>query len=67
MLSKRFPFSATFSLAKAAVQIYGVYRVGYTSKQQNQQLKMDILVMEYLFYKKNVKQVWDLKGSLRNR
>lgn len=23
--------------------------------------------MEYLFYRKNVKQVWDLKGSQRNR
>lgn len=23
--------------------------------------------MEYLFYYKNTKQVWDLKGSLRNR
>ncbi|KAH7713944.1 FYVE zinc finger family protein [Aphelenchoides avenae] len=51
----------------ALCKIYGVYRVGYTSKHQSQQLKMDILVMEYLFYKKNVKQVWDLKGSLRNR
>lgn len=28
---------------------------------------MDVLVMEYLFYCKNTKQVWDLKGSLRNR
>jgi hypothetical protein len=48
-------------------QIYGVFRVGYTSKQSSQQLKMDVLVMEYLFYRKNVKQMWDLKGSLRNR
>ncbi|WKX90181.1 hypothetical protein Q1695_009207 [Nippostrongylus brasiliensis] len=46
-------------------KVYGVYRVGYKSKTT--QLKVDILVMEYLFYKHNVNQVWDLKGSLRNR
>ncbi|KJH53544.1 FYVE zinc finger [Dictyocaulus viviparus] len=46
-------------------KVYGVFRVGYKSKTT--QLKVDILVMEYLFYKCNVDQVWDLKGSLRNR
>jgi hypothetical protein len=48
-------------------KIYGVYRIAFTSKQESNQLKMDLLVMEYLFYQKNVKQMWDLKGSLRNR
>ncbi|CEF63021.1 Phosphatidylinositol phosphate 5-kinase type III [Strongyloides ratti] len=48
-------------------KIYGVYRVCYKNKKTNSQYKMDILVMEYLFYKKNIKQYWDLKGSLRNR
>ena len=46
-------------------QVYGVFRVGVKSKTT--QLKVDILVMEYLFYKHSVNQVWDLKGSLRNR
>uniref|UniRef100_A0A158P7A5 1-phosphatidylinositol-3-phosphate 5-kinase n=1 Tax=Angiostrongylus cantonensis TaxID=6313 RepID=A0A158P7A5_ANGCA len=46
-------------------KVYGVFRVGYKSKTA--QMKADILVMEYLFYKCNVDQVWDLKGSLRNR
>ncbi|CAD5215028.1 unnamed protein product [Bursaphelenchus okinawaensis] len=50
----------------ALCKIYGVFRVGYTSKKGGQ-LKMDLLVMEYLFYDKKVKQMWDLKGSLRNR
>ncbi|KAK5982676.1 FYVE zinc finger [Trichostrongylus colubriformis] len=49
----------------ALCKVYGVFRVGYKSKAT--QLKFDILVMEYLFYKHNVNQVWDLKGSLRNR
>ncbi|KAI6239386.1 1-phosphatidylinositol-3-phosphate 5-kinase [Aphelenchoides fujianensis] len=51
----------------ALCKIYGVFRIGYTSKQESSQLKMDVLVMEYLFYQKNIKQMWDLKGSLRNR
>ncbi|KAJ1367987.1 hypothetical protein KIN20_029031 [Parelaphostrongylus tenuis] len=46
-------------------KVYGVFRVGYKSKTA--QMKADILVMEHLFYKCNVNQVWDLKGSLRNR
>uniref|UniRef100_A0A0N5AAJ0 1-phosphatidylinositol-3-phosphate 5-kinase n=1 Tax=Syphacia muris TaxID=451379 RepID=A0A0N5AAJ0_9BILA len=48
-------------------KVYGVYRIGYKNKVTGNQLKIDMLVMEYLFYKRNVKQVWDLKGSQRNR
>ncbi|CAJ0583574.1 unnamed protein product, partial [Mesorhabditis spiculigera] len=48
-------------------KVYGVFRIGYRHKTSGVQIKADILVMEYLFYKKNVSKVWDLKGSLRNR
>ncbi|OZC05285.1 1-phosphatidylinositol-4-phosphate 5-kinase [Onchocerca flexuosa] len=48
-------------------KVYGVYRICYKNKNIGQQLKVDVLVMEYLFYRRNVKQVWDLKGSQRNR
>uniref|UniRef100_A0A0R3RUC7 1-phosphatidylinositol-3-phosphate 5-kinase n=1 Tax=Elaeophora elaphi TaxID=1147741 RepID=A0A0R3RUC7_9BILA len=48
-------------------KVYGVYRICYKNKSSGQQLKVDVLVMEYLFYRRNVKQVWDLKGSQRNR
>ncbi|KAM3728321.1 1-phosphatidylinositol 3-phosphate 5-kinase [Dirofilaria immitis] len=48
-------------------KVYGVYRICYKNKNSGQQLKVDVLVMEYLFYRRNVKQVWDLKGSQRNR
>ena len=37
-------------------KIYGVFRIGYTSKTESLQLKMDVLVMEYLFYRRNIKQ-----------
>uniref|UniRef100_A0A914YUS2 1-phosphatidylinositol-3-phosphate 5-kinase n=1 Tax=Panagrolaimus superbus TaxID=310955 RepID=A0A914YUS2_9BILA len=51
----------------ALCKIYGVYQVAYRNKQDNQEFKMDLLVMEFLFYRRKVKQLWDLKGSLRNR
>lgn len=51
----------------ALCKIYGVFRVSYSSKIESSQLKMDFLIMEYLFYRRNIKQMWDLKGSLRNR
>jgi hypothetical protein len=48
------------------LQVYGVYRVSY-AYQTGQKLKLDLLVMEYLFYRRDIKKIWDLKGSLRNR
>ncbi|ULT83416.1 hypothetical protein L3Y34_012567 [Caenorhabditis briggsae] len=57
--------SATESKLTTLCKVYGVFRIGYKSKTTT--LKVDILVMEYLFYNHNVNQVWDLKGSLRNR
>ncbi|GMR32732.1 hypothetical protein PMAYCL1PPCAC_02927 [Pristionchus mayeri] len=50
----------------ALCKVYGVFRVCYKFKNGTQ-AKMDVLVMEYLFYKHNHTQTWDLKGSLRNR
>jgi hypothetical protein len=49
------------------LQIFGAYGINYTNKQSGQTLKNDYLIMEYIFYKKDIKQIWDLKGSLRNR
>ena len=57
--------SATENKLTTLCKVYGVFRIGYKSKTTT--LKVDILVMEYLFYNHNVSQVWDLKGSLRNR
>ncbi|CAD6189059.1 unnamed protein product [Caenorhabditis auriculariae] len=57
--------AATENKLTTLCKVYGVFRIGYKSKST--QLKVDILVMEYLFYDHNVSKVWDLKGSLRNR
>lgn len=51
----------------ALAKIFGVFRVGFNNSQTSTAMKMDFIVMEYLFYNRNVNQVYDLKGSLRNR
>ncbi len=38
-------------------KILGVYRIGYRNSQTNTALKQDLLVIENLFYDRNVKQV----------
>ncbi|CAH1248992.1 PIKFYVE [Branchiostoma lanceolatum] len=48
-------------------KILGVYRIGYRNSQTNATLKQDLLVIENLFYGRKMAQVFDLKGSMRNR
>ena len=42
-------------------KIVGVYKVGYKSEATRTGLKMDLLIMENLFYKKEVDKSYDLK------
>ncbi|VDP04144.1 unnamed protein product [Soboliphyme baturini] len=53
--------------ATSLVKIFGVYRVGFKNTQNGTAYKMDLAVMEYLFYDRNISEIYDLKGSLRNR
>jgi len=48
-------------------KIVGVYKVGYKSEATRTGVKLDLLIMENLFYKKEVDKSYDLKGSVRNR
>ncbi|XP_050725052.1 1-phosphatidylinositol 3-phosphate 5-kinase-like isoform X2 [Eriocheir sinensis] len=48
-------------------KILGVYRIGYKNTTTNKAQKMDLLVMENLFYQRNITHKFDLKGSIRNR
>jgi hypothetical protein len=52
-------------LPSALVKIVGVFRVG--TKQGGSQAKEDVVVMENLFYGRQIAKVFDLKGSTRNR
>lgn len=63
---------------------FGLYRIGFKNTATGKSMRMDILVMENLFYERAVKkvctrhadmnqvficffQIFDLKGSMRNR
>ena len=49
--------------------IVGVFKIGFkgTSFFNDRALKIDLLVMENLFYGKGINESYDLKGSIRNR
>ncbi|KAF9995690.1 1-phosphatidylinositol-3-phosphate 5-kinase, partial [Entomortierella chlamydospora] len=48
-------------------KIFGFYRVGYKHGALGRSMNMDVLVMENLFYDRKNLQIFDLKGSRRNR
>ena len=48
-------------------KVVGVYRIGFKNSLTGAQIKQDLLVMENVFYGRKINQVYDLKGSLRNR
>jgi len=51
----------------ALAKIVGVYKIGYQNSKTGAAMKQDLLVMENLFYDRKVTQIFDLKGSARNR
>ena len=51
----------------ALAKIVGVYKIGYQNSKTGAAMKQDLLVMENLFYNQKVTQIYDLKGSMRNR
>ncbi|CAG8493964.1 5651_t:CDS:2 [Diversispora eburnea] len=48
-------------------KIFGFYRIGYKNENNGKNMKIDIIVMENLFYERKVSRIFDLKGSMRNR
>ncbi|KAK4700951.1 hypothetical protein P7C70_g5290, partial [Phenoliferia sp. Uapishka_3] len=48
-------------------KIYGFYRIGLRNPTTGKVMRLDVLVMENLFYERTLAQVYDLKGSTRNR
>jgi 1-phosphatidylinositol-3-phosphate 5-kinase len=47
--------------------IFGIYRIVYTSNPAQTGVEYYFMVMKNLFYKRNISQRFDLKGSVRNR
>ncbi|ORZ33219.1 phosphatidylinositol-4-phosphate 5-kinase-domain-containing protein [Catenaria anguillulae PL171] len=48
-------------------KIFGVYRVATKNTVTGKSMKLDFMVMENLWYNKNITKMFDLKGSTRNR
>lgn len=44
-----------------------MYQVTVKHTKGGREMKMDVMVMENLFFKRNISRVYDLKGSLRSR
>lgn len=58
---------SSFQKPTALAKILGFYKVGFQNPVTNTAQKLDLLVQENLFYKRRIAQVFDLKGSIRNR
>ena len=54
-------------LPTVLVKLFGVYRIGYKSADTGKSRKIDVVVMENLFYNRKPLRIFDLKGSMRNR
>ncbi|KAK1314229.1 putative 1-phosphatidylinositol-3-phosphate 5-kinase FAB1C [Acorus calamus] len=48
-------------------KILGIYQVTVKHLKGGREVKIDLMVMENLFYKKSISRVYDLKGSARSR
>lgn len=48
-------------------KIFGVYKITYNNTVTNATVSKKLMVMENLFYGRNISQKFDLKGSERNR
>ncbi|KAM7484639.1 hypothetical protein LguiA_000648 [Lonicera macranthoides] len=48
-------------------KILGIYQVTVKHLKGGKETKMDLMVMENLFYKRSISRVYDLKGSARSR
>ncbi|WVQ85092.1 hypothetical protein IAT38_007256 [Cryptococcus sp. DSM 104549] len=48
-------------------KIYGFFKIGYHNAITGKYMKMNVLIMENLFYERRFTKIYDLKGSTRNR
>ncbi|XP_059645884.1 putative 1-phosphatidylinositol-3-phosphate 5-kinase FAB1C [Cornus florida] len=48
-------------------KILGIYQVTVKHLKGGKETKMDLMIMENLFFKRNISRVYDLKGSSRSR
>lgn len=54
-------------LPTALAKILGFYQIQIRNAATGKSFKMDVIIMENLFYEKKTSRIFDLKGSMRNR
>jgi 1-phosphatidylinositol-3-phosphate 5-kinase len=59
--------SLTSGSPTCLAKIVGVYQVNIKGLKGGREVKMDLMVMENLFFERKISRVYDLKGSLRSR
>ncbi|KAF8657114.1 hypothetical protein HU200_060326 [Digitaria exilis] len=59
--------SLTSGSPTCLAKIVGLYQVSVKSLKSGKEVKMDLMVMENLFFERKISRVYDLKGSLRSR
>lgn len=48
-------------------KVFGFYRIGFKNPVTGKSIRLDVLIMENLFYNRKFTKIFDLKGSMRNR
>lgn len=56
-----------YQLPTVLAKVLGVFRISFKSQSSGRSKRMDVLVMENIYYNKTISEQFDLKGSLRNR
>lgn len=54
-------------LPTALAKILGFYQIQIKNSVSGKSFKIDVIIMENLFYEKKTSRIFDLKGSMRNR
>ncbi|KAF8098677.1 hypothetical protein N665_0261s0042 [Sinapis alba] len=59
--------SLTSGSPTCLAKILGIYQVSIKHSKGGKETKMDLMVMENLFYNRRISRIYDLKGSARSR
>ncbi|KAI8808698.1 hypothetical protein BJ742DRAFT_747937 [Cladochytrium replicatum] len=54
-------------LPSVLAKMLGFYKIGFKNPITGKSVKLDLIVMENLFFNRKISRIFDLKGSMRNR
>ncbi|KAG6494604.1 hypothetical protein ZIOFF_042364 [Zingiber officinale] len=59
--------SITTGIPTSLAKVLGIYQVSVKHFKGGREMKIDVMVMENLFFNRSVSRIYDLKGSVRSR